>query len=77
MARFLLCVHRALNILLWGAQPEEQLRNYRALFTYHVDGLLLDQIRSNSNQGMAIGNGWIKEEMESQSRRRLRTKKRE
>ncbi len=51
--------------LALGAESEERLRNYRALFTHHVDGILMDDIRANCNKGMVVGNDQFKEEMES------------
>jgi putative transposase len=62
--------------LALGLKPEERMKNYRALFAHHVDGVLLDEIRTNGNKGMAIGNDRFKEEIETLSGRRLRPKKR-
>ncbi len=61
--------------LALGRVSEERLRCYRALFTHHVDGVLLDDIRANSYKGMAVGNDRFKEEMETLTGRRLKTKK--
>jgi hypothetical protein len=38
---------------------------YRSLFSSHVEGKLLADIRVNSNKGMAIGNEQFKQAMEA------------
>lgn len=46
-----------------GKTECDRLKNYRALFSHHVDGKLLEEIRSNTNKGMAIGDDYFKEQM--------------
>ncbi|MFT5674507.1 MAG: putative transposase [Paraglaciecola sp.] len=48
---------------------------YRALFTSHVEDKLLEDIRGNSNKGMAIGNEQFKEEIEALTGRRMTEQK--
>jgi putative transposase len=48
---------------------------YRALFTSHLEGKLLADIRVNSNKGMAIGNDQFKQEIEALTGRRMREQK--
>ncbi|MEA1934402.1 MAG: transposase [Thermodesulfobacteriota bacterium] len=62
--------------LALGVEPLECRENYRALFVHHVDNELLEEIRTNTNKGMAIGNDRFKEEIETLTGRRLRAKKR-
>ena len=54
-----------------GKTECDRLKNYRALFSHHVDGKLLEEIRSNTNKGMAIGNDYFKEQMTTLTGRRL------
>jgi putative transposase len=49
---------------------------YRGLFIYQVDGKLLEEIRDNTYQGMAVGNDRFKEEIEELTGRRFKSKKR-
>lgn len=49
--------------------------NYRALFSHHVEGELLEEIRSGVNKGMAIGHDRFKEDIEVLTGRRLKPKK--
>jgi putative transposase len=51
------------------------MKNYRALFTHHVESDLLDEIRSSTNKGMAIGHDRFKDEIEELTGRRLKAKK--
>ena len=53
------------------------MKNYRALFSRHVEGDLLEEIRSNANKGMAIGHDRFKEEIEKLTGRRLNPQKAE
>lgn len=62
--------------LALGVEPLERRENYRALFVHHVDDELLEEIRTNTNKGMAVGNDRFKEEIETLTGRRLRAKKR-
>ncbi|OEU57358.1 MAG: transposase [Desulfobulbaceae bacterium S3730MH12] len=59
-----------------GRDSSARQKNYRELFTHHVDGELLKEIRSNTHKGMAIGNDRFKEELETLTGRRLKSKKR-
>ena len=51
------------------------MENYRALFSHHVEGELLEEIRSSINKGMAIGHDRFKDEVEVLTGRRLKSKK--
>jgi putative transposase len=62
--------------LALDTDPLACLKHYRALFVQHVEGELLDEIRSNTNKGMAVGNDRFKEEIECLTGRRLKEKKR-
>ena len=59
-----------------GKDSSSRQKNYRELFTYHVDSKLLEEIRDNTYKGMAVGNDRFKEEVEALTGRRLKTKKR-
>jgi len=50
--------------------------NYRSLFTYQVEGELLEEIRTNTNKEMAIGHDRFKEKIEKLTGRRVMPKKR-
>ena len=65
-----------LEYLSLGMEPLERQKNYRALFTHHVDDVLLEEIRTNTNKGMVVGNDRFKEEIEALTGRRVRAKKR-
>jgi putative transposase len=58
-----------------GETKNERMKNYRALFSHHVEGDLLEEIRSNANKGMAIGHDRFKEEIEKLTGRRLKPQK--
>jgi REP-associated tyrosine transposase len=58
-----------------GATKDERMKNYRALFSHHVEGDLLEDIRSSINKGMAVGHDRFKEEIEILTGRRLKPKK--
>ena len=58
-----------------GATKNERMKNYRALFSHHVEGDLLEEIRSSANKGMAIGHDRFKDEIEALTGRRLKPKK--
>jgi len=51
---------------------DERMKNYRALFSQHVEGDLLEEIRSSVNQGMAIGHDRFKDEIKELTGRRLK-----
>jgi putative transposase len=61
--------------LALGSEPIEGQPNYRELFKYHVEGKLLKDIRFAANKGMALGNGWVEEEIESLTGWRMIAKK--
>jgi putative transposase len=44
---------------------------YRSLFTTHIEGTLLDDIREANQSGMALGNDRFKEDLASLTSRRL------
>ena len=58
-----------------GSTKDERMKNYRALFAHHVESDLLDEIRSSTNKGMAIGHDRFKDEIEVLTGRRLKPKK--
>ncbi|MEN8140818.1 MAG: transposase [Thermodesulfobacteriota bacterium] len=64
------------RVLIAGSKFAERQRNYRKLLSYHVDGELLDDIRSNTQKGMAVGNDRFKAELSALTGRRLKAKKR-
>ncbi len=59
-----------------GAKPLERQENYCSLFENQLDDELLEEIRTNTHKGMAVGHERFKEELEVLSGRRLKTKKR-
>jgi putative transposase len=59
-----------------GRNPIKRRESYRALFTHHVDGELLKEIRTSTNKGMVVGNDHFREEIERLTGRRVREKKR-
>jgi len=58
-----------------GSTMGERLKNYRALFVHHVESDLLNEIRSSTNKGLAIGGDCFKNEIEVLTGRRLKAKK--
>ena len=58
-----------------GKSKEERLKRYRSLFQAHIEGNLLEQIRSSVNQGLALGNRRFKEEIELLYGRRVQPAK--
>lgn len=58
-----------------GKTQNERMENYRALFSRHVEGDLLDDIRLSTNKGMAIGHDRFKDEIEKLTGRRLKPQK--
>jgi len=50
------------------------MKNYRALFVHHVESDLLNEIRSSTNKGLAIGGDCFKDEIEVLTGRRLKAK---
>ena len=69
-----LCTPHLLYLALGSGAIERQL-NYRELFKYHVEGKLLEEIRSAANKGMALGNERFEAEIESLTGRRMTAKK--
>ena len=59
-----------------GLEPLERRKNYRALFVHRVDGELLEEIRANTNKGLAVGHDRFKDEIELLTGRRVKEKKR-
>lgn len=59
-----------------GKDTTSRQNNYRNLFALHVDVELLEEIRDSTHKGMAVGNDLFKEELESLTGRRLKSKKR-
>lgn len=55
-----------------GKGPEARLENYRALFKTRLDPELLQQIRTSTNRGLALGNDRFEQEIESVYGRRVR-----
>lgn len=50
----------------------ERMKNYRALFSRHLEGDLLEEIRSSVNKGMAIGHDRFQDGIETLTGRRLK-----
>lgn len=59
-----------------GAKLPECRKNYRALFPLYIDEVLLEEIRVNTNKGLAVGHDRFKDKIEMLTGRRVRTKKR-
>jgi len=62
--------------LALGLEPLERRKNYHALFVHRVDGELLEEIRANTNKGLAVGHDRFKDEIELLTGRRVKEKKR-
>jgi len=62
--------------LALGADSSCRQKKYRELFTHHIDGELLKDIRDNTHKGMAVGDDRFKAELETLTGRRLKSKKR-
>jgi len=58
-----------------GSTKDKRTKNYRAIFTHHVEGDLLEEIRSSVNKGMALGHDRFKDEIEKLTGRRVKPKK--
>ncbi|MEO9944251.1 MAG: transposase [Paraglaciecola sp.] len=65
-----LCTHHPLYLAL-GRNDNERQASYREMFTYHLEGELLDEIRKTIHSGMALGNDRFKGELEMLTGRRL------
>ena len=59
-----------------GKDESERQENYREFLSRQVDGELLKEIRANIHKGMAVGSDRFKEELETLTGRRLKSKKR-
>ncbi len=70
-----LCTPHALYLSL-GKDSSAQQTNYRQLFSSRIDGKLIDNIRHNTNRGMAIGNERFKQELEALTGKRMQPSKR-
>lgn len=58
-----------------ASESKERRENYRELFKYQVEGKLLEDIRTVTNQGMVLGNERFTEEVEVLTGRRMTAKK--
>ena len=58
-----------------GKTDSDRQNNYKALFARHVEGSLLEDIRLNTNKGMAIGDDRFKDQITALTGRRLMPKK--
>jgi len=54
-----------------GSYPKQRRERYRALFQYHLDGPMVEQIRRSVNKGLALGNDHFKDQIERQFARRV------
>lgn len=62
--------------LCLGKDASGRQRTYREFVSHHIDGELLEEIRDYTHKGMAVGNDRFKEELETLTGRRLKSKKR-
>ena len=62
--------------LALGSDPLERIKNYRLLCTQKLDENSLEEIRTNTNKGLAFGNDRFKTEIETLTGRRVKAKKR-
>ncbi len=69
-----LCVPHPLYLALGNDATERQAR-YRELFTSHVDGKQLKEIRSTVNKGMVLGHERFVDEVATLTGRRMATGK--
>ncbi|PKG97194.1 hypothetical protein [Paraglaciecola sp. MB-3u-78] len=67
-----LCTPHCLYTAL-GINDTERQATYRRLFTSHVEGELLEEIRAATKSGMALGNDRFKSELTSLTGRRFHT----
>lgn len=70
-----LCTPHPLYLAL-GVNIAECRKQYRSLFKQHIEGEALEEIRANTNKGLALGNDRFKEEIERLTGRRVKAKKR-
>ncbi len=59
-----------------GVTPSERQKSYCSLFVDQLNDELLEEIRTNTQKGMAVGHEQFKEELEVRTGRRLQAKKR-
>jgi len=59
-----------------GNDEKERMLSYRALFSHHIEGKLLEDIRQASNKGLALGNEHFIADVEAITGKRLREEKR-
>ncbi|WP_180960976.1 transposase [Shewanella sp. GutCb] len=69
-----LCTHHPAYLAI---NPKEKARQtcYRALFKYHLDTKIIDDIRQATHKGMAIGNDKFKDEIEKLTGKSMRPKR--
>ncbi len=58
-----------------GDSVEARCKTYRGLFTAHLDGVMLKDIRESVNKGLALGSERFKDEIEANLKRRVRSAK--
>lgn len=58
-----------------GKNASDRQRIYCEFVSHHVDAELLKEIRDKTHKGMAVGNDRFKEELETLTGRRLKSKK--
>jgi len=59
-----------------GKTEKERQREYRALFSAHIDGALLDEIRKSAQKGLALGGEWFTRQIEKLTGKRVTSRKR-
>jgi putative transposase len=59
-----LCTPHPIYLVLHSNAIQRQAA-YRSLFSSHIEGQLVEAIRVNSNEGMAIGNEQFKQKIEA------------
>jgi len=64
------------EFLSLGKKPGTRQKNYRKFFGQHLGGEVLEEIRTNTHKGMAVGEDHFKEEIGKLTGRRLKSKKR-
>jgi len=69
-----LCIQHP-EYLRLGKTKDECMKNYRSLFSHHVEGGVLEEIRSGINKGTAVGHDRFKDEIEKLTGRRLKPQK--
>jgi len=59
-----------------GKKAGDRQKNYREFFVQHLAGEVLEEIRTGTHKGMAVGEDSFKEELGLLTGRRLKPKKR-